>query len=1007
MRQNCLILLLLIISVSIYGQPVKYNSFQRGVELYEKQMYNVAQMQFDRVCLSGVEGPSSEEIAFYKVMCAAHLSQFGAEQKIKNFIYDYPNSIYLDQINLTLANSLYLSGDYASAANKYITLDGEMLTNEESRNEYYFRLGHSLFNCREYDRAYSQLRRVDGQSKYSPHIKYLLAYMEYVKGNYNSAKSQFAELSTLEAYSDIIPYYLLQLEFLQNNNQYVVNNGGALLTKVHGARAKEIARVIAQSWFNLGDYSQALDYIVNYQELGGRMGREEMYILGFCTYKMKSYEKAAVSLQKACGPNDELTQNAAYHLADCFLKMDEKRKAIASFSMAAEAKFDKVIAEDALFNYGKLQYELGGGVFNEAINVLQKYIETYPTSVRVEMAREYLVSAYYNSNNYEAAYDAIQLIPNPDNNVRAAMQKITYFRALEFFNAAEDDKAYRLLSKSATNRFNPKYTALASFWMAEVLYRKGNYKAAIPRYKAYMRLSPSSEKEHVMSNYSLGYCYFNLKNWNNVVSHMVKFLSSYKKYDRYRADALNRLGDAYFSGTSYTKALDTYTLASKLGTSERFYAQYQLAIMQGLTKQISKKIKSLNSIISVGSGDYIDDAMFELGRTYIAQGSYKEGARTLERFVKRFPSSPQYINAISQLGLVYENLGDVAMAMKYYKLVVAEAPNSAKAKDAMLGIKGMYVNSNDIDGYVDFAENSGVVTEVGDVERDSLSFSAVERLHATGSPKAKKAIADYLQNFKKGIFVPNALYYYSGCQLKDKEVDGAISTLIKLTALHHNDYTIRALEKLSSLSFGRKKYDVSRDAYKKLSKVTVSPTTVSKALKGYLESVVLLGNDDDILKACNYVISAPSSTAEVRDIAKFTKAEVLTKRGSAAAALPIYEELSAKPKSDYGAKSAYMVIEDRFNRKKYDETEKLVLALSGSNTSHSYWLGRAFIILGDAYIAKKDAFQARATLQSIVDGYSPADDGIVDAALERIKSLEILEKETQIKSDSTETITME
>ena len=47
----------------------------------------------------------------------------------------------------------------------------------------------------------------------------------------------------------------------------------------------------------------------------------------------------------------------------------------------------------------------------------------------------------------------------------------------------------------------------------------------------------------------------------------------------------------------------------------------------------------------------------------------------------------------------------------------------------------------------------------------------------------------------------------------------------------------------------------------------------------------------------------------------------------------------------------------------------------------------AFIVLGDIYRDKGDDFQARATYRSIVDGYSPADDGIVDEARQRIESL--------------------
>ena len=39
------------------------------------------------------------------------------------------------------------------------------------------------------------------------------------------------------------------------------------------------------------------------------------------------------------------------------------------------------------------------------------------------------------------------------------------------------------------------------------------------------------------------------------------------------------------------------------------------------------------------------------------------------------------------------------------------------------------------------------------------------------------------------------------------------------------------------------------------------------------------------------------------------------------------------------------------------------------------------------YVKKGDNFQARATWQSVADGYSPADDGIVDEAKARIAKL--------------------
>ena len=95
-----------------------------------------------------------------------------------------------------------------------------------------------------------------------------------------------------------------------------------------------------------------------------------------------------------------------------------------AFAMAADDRFDATIAEDALFNYGKLQYELGGGAFNGAINVLTRYVEQYPASPRVGEARTLLIAAYYNSNDYDAAYALMERLAAEKGLTKAAVQNL-------------------------------------------------------------------------------------------------------------------------------------------------------------------------------------------------------------------------------------------------------------------------------------------------------------------------------------------------------------------------------------------------------------------------------------------------------------------------------------------------------------------------------------------------------------------------------------------------------
>jgi len=57
------------------------------------------------------------------------------------------------------------------------------------------------------------------------------------------------------------------------------------------------------------------------------------------------------------------------------------------------------------------------------------------------------------------------------------------------------------------------------------------------------------------------------------------------------------------------------------------------------------------------------------------------------------------------------------------------------------------------------------------------------------------------------------------------------------------------------------------------------------------------------------------------------------------------------------------------------------------NTPHAYWMAKSFLLLGDVLVEKGDYFQARYTLQSLLDGYGRNDDGILEEAAEKLDKI--------------------
>ncbi len=961
----------------------------RAQELYDAGQYRASQEELRKARAAADPADAAERmrIDYMLAECAAKLGEEDALAQVEKFARDYPGSIYADRLRLTGAVCLYDEERYGEALEEFRNIDAPALHGGQ-RNEYWFKRGYSEFMTGDRRGAATSFQKV-GSGEYAPHAGYYTAYIDYTEENYAAAKRGFTALANDPSYGAVIPFYLLQIEFLEGNYDYVIAHGDALLRTSDGVRTAEIARSMAEAWFHREDYGRVMQYIDTYRTAGGRMGREEYYLAGYSEYMQGHPAPAVEALARVAGAPDRLSQNAAYHMAAAYLELDRKREAMQSFSIAADGEFDAAIRENALFNYGKLQFELGGGFFNEAINVLQRYIAEYPQSPHLGEATEYLASAYYNARNYEAAYEAIKRIPNPDNNIKTAFQKIAYFRALDLYNMGEFDRAYTMLEEAHKTRFNAKYTALTNFWMGEIRYLKEDYAGAAKFYRDYTTLAPSTEREYRMALYNLGYSYFNRKSWGEARSWFDRFLAAYTTRDSYRADAYNRLGDIDFANREFWRAIEMYDNAAKVGTDERYYSQFRRAEMLGHVGRPERKIESLNEIIRAGQGGYVPDAMYELGLTYIAQERFRDAAAAMKRFTDAYPDNEKYAAALSDMGLIYQNLGDNDAAVNYYKLVVDKSPGSPEARNAMMALRGIYVEQNDVDAYFAFAQRSGIETDLTTVARDSLAFSAAQNayLRQGNTTASITALRSYLDRYPRGIYRAEALYYTGDACLVTGRTEDAIASYRELAAMYFNPHTVNALEKLAPLYQASSRHREAADAYKQLADAAANPATVSKALAGYLANTIALGDDGSIEQVALEIEAAANAGEDVKRDARFTRAGALERSGETDAALELYRSLATESHTPVGAWSTLKVIEALYAAGDLDAAQKLVMTFAGQNTPHQQALGRAFLVLGDIYAKKGDTFQARATLQSIIDGYSPADDGVIETAREKIRQL--------------------
>ncbi|MFR9634173.1 MAG: tetratricopeptide repeat protein [Rikenellaceae bacterium] len=974
--------------------------YERGRELFEMERWIDARNELQEALREegDVRGLMGETIDYMLAVCSVELGLEIASYQLHQFDNQYPTNLYFNEVLYSRAIVETAEGDLDRAYEIFRDVDADRLSVEE-REQYNLRMGYILFRRGDNQGSMHHFKQIKKESDFYQHALYFISYIAYEAKDYAQAKRGFEELLTLgDTYQSVLPFYMLQIEFDSENYQLAIDYGEKLLKQASPEQRESLVRTIAESYFRLDKYNQAISYIDSYAVAGGELGRAENYIKGFSFHQLKRYDVAIEYLKRACGADDAMTQNASFHLANCYLMTNDKEGALRAFSMASNDEFNEQIAQEALFNQAKLQYELGDGVFNETINLLTRYNDKYNDPTRRVVVQTLLAAAYYNSRDYSTAYDKISQIRNPDSEIKVAKQKIAYLRGLEEFAEGNYASAEKYLKESIEIGISSKQLALAYYWVGEIAFRRGDYASALKGYNYLVARTLKGDRQEIEAQFSIAYALLKQGNTTSALEYFKRYVALEGSVAELRADAYNRIGDIYYGERNYSQATSSYRSSIAIdGATNRNYSRYQIAIILGLEGKVEDKISALKQIVDIMDGeDYLDDSLYELGNTNIKSGNYTTAVKVFESFIEKYPRSPLYSQALSDMGVAYININDTKSALKYYDLAIKSAPQSQIAKDAMQGIREIYVGQGDVSSYFKYAESIGMNGDLTAVTRDSLSFASARGLYfdsegsSTKQRKVVSSLNSYIKSYPSGYYLSDALFYLSDCHIKLGDNKSAISTLTALDKRGNNQYSESVNNMLSKLTFDEGQYVESAAASIKLFDVAKDQSTREEAMKLYVKATLATKDSKAIAEMSDEILSRGEASvgAEVTLDAIYIRATNLRERGERKEALTLYEQLTTRESAKrYKSESHYYIIDNAYRNGDHSGAESLIFELSDSGSADAYWLAKSFILLGDIYVAAGDNFQARATYQSIVDGYSVESDGLIEIAKRKISEL--------------------
>ena len=970
------------------GQTTKTDAFRQAVEFYDRGMFERAESIFSEIAASGQDVMAKG----YEALCAVRRQSVGNRNLADQYISEYPYSGLIPQIRFYNALNLFDEQNFSTASAEFARIDMRSLKNSQVP-EFIFKQAYSLFELDEYDRAEELFSKAEKMpySDYTAPSRYSLGYIEYVRKNFEESFDWFSKAARDPRFTEQAVPYMIECRYMLKDYSYVISNGDAALDRVTPERKRQLARFISESYLSEGNAAKAREYYEIFGEGAKEMDDADLFYAGSVMYSTGDYKGAVDKFSRMTSRADSIGQIANYEMAYSYIKTGNKVAAMDAFKAASSQPWNEDIREDAHFNYAKLSFDL-----NNNPSVFNEYMKAYPGKKKDDIIYGYIALACLYGHDYAAAVDAYSNIDLLDSRQKVNYMKANYLRAHQLIEGGGWRDAVPLLKAASyySDKRDP-FNQIARYWLGESYFRSGQYDQAIDVYTTlYNNSALEGKPEGALIPYDLAYCYFKKDDYDGAAKWFDEYLASSKPAKG--EDAAARRADCDFLRKDYPSAIKLYEAAiARFPYKDNLYPYLQAGIAYGLTGDRKGKVKVLSSVEEADpSAEFYPEAMYELGRAYVAASDNESAISVFRKLGSSTKDNTIIARSLIELGMISRNMSEYDNALECYKKVIDLMPDTDYAADALSAIESIYQSEGRGDEFLDYAELIGATRDKTDAEKEQMYFNAAEQVFMTENySKAISSLKSYLDRYPQGVNVAQTQYYLAECHrnLGQKELacDWYLKSLeTEPSGLCSENATLR----LAGLSFELEHFKDAYSYYRSLLSIARLDANRHTARAGMMQSA-FRGLDYQEAIACADALKADkaSSAAEKRQ-ADYVCAKSSLSLGERDKAYALFRSLSSEPSDAEGAEATYMLIQDAYDQGNYSTVQSMVHKFAADAPNQSYWLAKAFIVLGDSFAEQENYAQAKATFESIRDGYTPQgkSDGVLDNVNMRLEKLKTL-----------------
>lgn len=941
------------------GLPSGY--LDRGVFYYDASLSAAAVDQLSH--FDDITDPN-EQSTLMAALAEARDADPRALASLTGFLASYPQSTVRYRVINVIGNCYMDRSEWVTALSWYVRVPGSALDDNTDASRH-LNMAIALIRLDRLERADSILSTLAATSQGANALFYR-GYIAYSRGDYSQARSLLDAVTDTHMPAALAPYYLCQIYYMQGDYTRAYRGARRIADDrdMPVEYRTEACRIAGEALYNNGDTDRAIEYLRRYiATTPGEPLPSALYILGMSYYRSGDYRDAIESLRSPSTLDDAMGQSALLTIGQSYMYLGDVSAAIIALNRAVELNIDERVTEEAYYNYCVARCDGGRMPFGSSVPVFEAFLKRYPRSRYAANVSEYLAYGYMNDDNYDAALVSINKIPHPSQAVTEAKQQVLYILGSRETAAGHYDRAIDYLNQArAISGGDSSVSAECELLLGDCYYHKNDYEHAAACYSGYLSRASSQAPNASVAIYNLGYARFALHQYDNSLKSFNQLLGRNDVPAAMQADAHSRIGDCLYASRRLDDALSHYDKAVRIDPATADYPLYQLAVIKGWQGNRSGLVDGLNAMIArYPTSPLVPKALLDIAESYTQQGRVDDAIAVYRRVERDFSGTGHGRQALLLMGSLQSSNDRPADAYDTYSRLIKRNSPSAEATLAVRYMQALAAEQGRLDEFVAFMNSVPNAPAIDPSEIDRATFTAAH------TPDGWEK---YLSRYPAGEYAPQALLLLAQHYASTGNSPRALEYASRLvTDYPDGEYVADALVVKGDAEMEAGDIPAALDSYSRLEARASTQNQLNHSRMGMLRASRDLGSYDDVVRLADMLLSSSSLGGGQQSEVSFTKAVALSNIDRGDEAVEIWRSLSDNPADLVGAKSLFYMARHYYETGDKTRAWQAVNTLVDSNTPHSYWLARGYILMSDLYRDRGDTFEADEYLKSLRANY--------------------------------------